>query len=371
MPFPPPGQSSLEEAAKSLLAWYAANARSLPWRKTRDPYPILVSEVMLQQTQVDTIVPAYERWMGCFPDLRSLADASQEQVLKAWEGLGYYARALNLQRSARLVLEHHGGLVPQEDEELLALPGIGRYTAGAIQSIAFGLPRAAIDGNVERVLCRLLDIDTPARERKNHVLFGRVIREMMESGAPGDVTQALMELGALVCLPRRPRCLACPVEGVCLAKARGTVAQRPVARPRKPSQPIQVSVAILTDGEKFFLQKRPPEGLMANLWEFPGGKVEDGETPKAALRRELGEELGLRVRGEKKVGTIRHAYTSFSVTLHVFLVKAEGVQVPARSRESLPSGWFSAQEARRLPMPAATVKILSRWIDDPETAAEI
>ena len=371
MPFPPPGQSSLEEAAKSLLAWYAANARPLPWRKTRDPYAIMVSEVMLQQTQVDTIVPAYERWMGCFPDLRSLADASQEQVLKAWEGLGYYARALNLQRSARLVLEHYGGAIPQEDEELLALPGIGRYTAGAIQSIAFGLPRAAIDGNVERVFCRLLDIDTPARERKNHVLFGRVTREMMESGAPGDVTQALMELGALVCLPRRPRCLACPVEGLCRAKARGTVAQRPVARPRKPSQPIQVSVAILTDGEKFFLQKRPPEGLMANLWEFPGGKVEDGETPKAALRRELCEELGLRVRGAKKVGTIRHAYTSFSVTLHVFLVKTEGVQVPDRSREGLPSGWFSAEEARRLPMPAATVKILSRWIGDPEAAAEI
>ncbi len=368
MPFSAPGAPSLGTAAQRLQEWFSVHARDLPWRSTRDAYAILVSEVMLQQTQVDTVVPAYREWMGRFPDLGTLAEASQEEVLKAWEGLGYYARALNLQRSARLILEHHGGRVPREDEELLALPGIGRYTAGAVQSIAFDLPRAAVDGNVERVLCRFLDIDTPARDRRNQILFGRIVREMMEENSPGDLTQALMELGALVCLPRKPRCDGCPFGGLCLARSRGTVSKRPVPRPRKPTQAIQASVAILTDGERIFLQKRPPEGLMANLWEFPGGKLEEGETPRAALRRELFEELGIKVRGEKKVGTIRHAYTSFSVTLHVYLARMNGSEsLPDPSGNlALPSGWFTPEEARRLPMPAANVKILARWVEEPD-----
>ena len=368
MPFSAPGAPSLGTAAQRLLEWFSLNARDLPWRSTQDAYAILVSEVMLQQTQVDTVVPAYRGWMERFPDLETLAAASQEEVLKAWEGLGYYARALNLQRSARLVIEHHGGRVPREDEELLALPGIGRYTAGAVQSIAFGLPRVAVDGNVERVLCRFLDIDSPARDRRNQVLFGRVIREMMEENPPGDVSQALMELGALVCLPRKPRCAVCPFEEACLARSRGTVPERPVPRPRKATQAIQAAVAILTDGERIFLQKRPPEGLMANLWEFPGGKLEEGETPRSALRRELFEELGIKVRGEKKVGTIRHAYTSFSVTLHVYLVQMNGRSIlPGPPGNAvLPSGWFMPEEARRLPMPAANVKILARWVEEPE-----
>lgn len=157
---PPPGVPPLPDAARKLLEWFSAHARDLPWRETREAYPILVSEVMLQQTQVDTVVPACKKWMERFPDIESLAEADPEEVLKAWEGLGYYARALNLHRTARLVVEHHGGRIPREDEKLLALPGIGRYTAGAIQSIAFDLPRSAIDGNVERVLGRFLDIDT-------------------------------------------------------------------------------------------------------------------------------------------------------------------------------------------------------------------
>lgn len=368
MSFSAPGAPLLGTAAQRLLEWFSVHARDLPWRSTRDAYAILVSEVMLQQTQVDTVVPAYREWMGRFPDLETLAEASQEEVLKAWEGLGYYARALNLQRTARLILEHHGGRVPREDEELLALPGIGRYTAGAVQSIAFDLPRAAVDGNVERVLCRFLDIDTPARERRNQILFARIIREMMEENSPGDMTQALMELGALVCLPRKPRCGGCPLGGLCLALSRGTVSKRPVPRPRKLTQAIQASVAILTDGERIFLQKRPPEGLMANLWEFPGGKLEEGETPRAALMRELFEELGIKVRGEKKVGTIRHAYTSFSVTLHVYLARMNGresFQDPSGNL-ALPSGWFTPEEARRLPMPAANVKILARWVEEPD-----
>jgi A/G-specific adenine glycosylase len=367
MPFSAAGAPSLGTAAQRLLEWFSLHARDLPWRATRDAYAILVSEVMLQQTQVDTVVPAYKAWMERFPDLGTLAAASQEEVLKAWEGLGYYARALNLQRSARLVIEHHGGRIPREDEELLALPGIGRYTAGAVQSIAFGLPRAAVDGNVERVFCRFLDIDSPARDRKNQVLFGRAVREMMDGNPPGDVSQALMELGALVCLPRKPRCAVCPFAENCLARSRGTVPKRPVPRPRKATRAIQAAVAILTDGERIFLQKRPPEGLMANLWEFPGGKLEEGETPRAALRRELFEELGIRVKGEKKVGTIRHAYTSFSVTLHVYLVRMNGGPSPPETSGELPSGWFMPEEARRLPMPAANVKILARWVEEPES----
>jgi A/G-specific adenine glycosylase len=360
-------------AVRGVLEWFSANARELPWRTTRDPYAILVSEIMLQQTQVNTVIPAFDRWMRTFPDVQTLAGATQEEVLKTWEGLGYYARALNLQRAARLVLERHGGRIPSEDEELLALPGVGRYTAGAVQSIAFGLPRVAIDGNVERVFCRFLDIETPAGERRNQAHFGRVIREMMEEGSPGDVTQALMELGALVCLPRKPRCGECPIGTDCLARSRGTVSKRPAPRKRKPTQAIQAAVCILTDGKRIFLQKRPPQGLMANLWELPGGKLEAGETPKEALRRELFEELGIRISGEKKVGTFRHAYTSFSVTLHVFHARVDEVprQTVPVEEELQQSGWFTPQEARNLPMPAANVKILANWVDAPETVSEI
>jgi A/G-specific adenine glycosylase len=366
-----PGGFPAGKAAQALLEWFSANARDLPWRGTGDPYAILVSEVMLQQTQVDTVVPAYARWMSLFPDLGTLASASQDEVLKAWEGLGYYARALNLQRSARLIMEYHGGRVPSEDEELLALPGVGKYTAGAVQSIAYGLCRPAVDGNVERVLCRLLDIETSAKERKNQALFGLVVREMMADAPPSEVSQGLMELGALVCVPRRPRCASCPLDDLCLARNRGTATQRPVPRKRKPPQSIQAAVAILTDGERIFLQKRPPVGLMANLWEFPGGKLEAGESPRNALRRELFEELGFRSRGEKKVGTLRHAYTSFSVTLHVYLVQVPPGETLPASEGGLPSGWFSHEEARRLPMPAANVKILANWVESVDLPLEI
>lgn len=368
LPAPDPARG-----ARRLLDWFAANARELPWRRTRDPYAVLVSEVMLQQTRVDTVVPAFLRWMERFPDIPSLAKAGQEEVLKAWEGLGYYSRALNLQRAARLILEHHGGQLPREDESLLALPGVGRYTAGAVQSLAFDLPREAIDGNVERVLCRLLDLETPAKDRRSQARFRKHIRGMMAENSPRSVSEALMELGALVCLPRNPRCNGCPFDGDCLARQRGTVLDRPVPGKRMPARAIQAAIGILTDGRRIFLQKRPPEGLMANLWEFPGGKLEEGESPRKALRRELFEELGIRSREEEKVGTLRHSYTRFIVTLHVFLVRVEdasGVPAPGKMT-GRPSGWFTPVEARRLPMPAANAKIMSRWVEGLESDAEI
>jgi len=370
MPF-----SALDPAdgARRLLGWFAANARDLPWRKIRDPYPVLVSEVMLQQTRVETVIPAFLRWMDRFPDIPSLAEAGHEEVLKAWEGLGYYARALNLHRAARLILERHGGQLPREDEKLLALPGVGRYTAGAVLSLAFDLPRAAIDGNVERVLCRLLDVETPAKDRRSQARFETFIRELMAENSPRQVTEALMELGALVCLPGNPRCSDCPFEEDCLARQRKTVSERPVPRKRTPSQAIQAAVAVLTDGRRVFLQKRPPSGLMANLWEFPGGKLEEGETPYQALKRELFEELGIRIRGGRKAGTLRHSYTRFTVTLHVFFVQVADVSklLPPGALEGRPAGWFTPREARSLPMPAANAKILARWVEELESDAEI
>ena len=373
MPFPDPAAPDPASEARRLLDWFAANARALPWRTSRDPYAVLVSEVMLQQTRVETVIPAYLRWMERFPDIRSVAEAGQEDVLKAWEGLGYYARALNLQRAARRILEHHEGRMPREEEELLALPGVGRYTAGAVQSLAFDLPKPAVDGNVERVLSRFLDVETPPKDRRSQARFGRAIREMMAGNSPRQVSEALMELGALVCLPRTPRCGECPFEGSCLAKRRGTVLARPVSKKREPVRAIQAAVGILTDGRRIFLQKRPPGGLMANLWEFPGGKLEEGETPRKALRRELLEELGICVRGERKVGVFRHSYTRFSVTLHVFLVRVkEASALPdPETLAGRPAGWFSPREARSLPMPAANVKILARWVPEPETDSDI
>jgi A/G-specific adenine glycosylase len=284
--------------ARALLSWFRRGARDLPWRRTKDPYAIWVSEIMLQQTQVATVIPYYERWMRRFPTVRALARARLDAVLKAWEGLGYYARARNLRRAARSLRR-----LPRTAEGWREVPGVGAYTAAAIASIAFGERAAVFDGNVRRVLSRL---------------EGRDVAEAPPPrGNPGDYNQALMELGQRVCIPRAPRCGECPLAGECRARARGEEGRWPSKRPRPGIPHEEIGVGVVWKGSRVYVQRRAEEGLLGGLWEFPGGKRERGESYEACVRREVREEAGLEVEAGPYLCTVRHRYSHFSVELHV------------------------------------------------------
>ncbi len=312
--------------AAALLAWIdAGQLRALPWRvEPRDPYAVWVSEVMLQQTQAATVIPYLQRWLERFPTVEALAAAELADVLKAWEGLGYYSRARNLHKAARVVVEQHGGRLPAERRALLALPGVGRYTAGAILSIAFGQRAAVLDGNVRRVLARVYDVDGEIGKSATETHLWHLAEALVEAVEPrqaGPLNEALMDLGATVCLPQGPRCLLCPLHAACLARQRGTQEERPVRPARKPLPHFDVTAAVLRrpgQPEQFLIAQRPPEGMLGGLWEFPGGKRHEGETLPDCLRREMQEELAVEVAVGDLVTVVRHAYTHFRITLHAF-----------------------------------------------------
>ena len=302
-----------------LLNWWDTGHADLPWRRSRDPYQIWVSEIMLQQTQIATVIPYFERWMTRFPTVGSLAAAPLDEVLKLWEGLGYYSRARNLHAAAQVVAEEMAGTLPRTAEELVKLKGIGRYTAGAIASIAFDQSTPILDGNIIRVLSRLLDLpdDTTQTATKNKLW--QVAGELVPQQRAGDFNQALMELGQKVCLPANPNCAVCPVAAHCLARERNTQHERPVRPPRKrtPHYDVAAGVIYREDG-KFLIAQRPLEGLLGGLWEFPGGKQENGESLEAALKREIDEELGVEIRPNHLITSVKHAFTHFRITLHAF-----------------------------------------------------
>ncbi len=311
---------------KTLLDWFDRDQRDMPWRQTDDPYPIWVSEIMLQQTQVQTVIPYFRRWMKTFPTLQKLARSREETVLKHWEGLGYYSRARNLHRAAKEVMNHHQGRVPNTYEELMQLPGIGRYTAGALLSIAFGQPAPVLDGNVKRVLSRLFAISANGAPSTDDKRLWDLSAEMVPAQRPGDFNQAMMELGATVCLPKKPLCRVCPLQAQCEAQKRGEVEKFPAPKARARIKKIEVSAAVITRSGKVFIQQRPHGGLMGGLWEFPGGKRQSEETEEECLTREIQEELGIAIAISKKMMTIKHSYTQFRVTLNVFY-QGQPVQV--------------------------------------------
>jgi A/G-specific adenine glycosylase len=304
--------------ATSLLGWYAQHARHLPWRANPKPYPVWVSEIMLQQTRVETVIPYFERWMSRFPDISTLAQASQQEVLAAWEGLGYYSRARNLNRAAQVVMREWGGELPGDFQALRKLPGIGRYTAGAIASIAFGLDELALDGNIRRVLARYFDVTEPARSPAGERRLWELAAAHLPPGHAGEYNQALMDLGAMLCTPRAPDCSHCPLIEGCRAQAQGLQEERPVmlARPGIPHH--IVTAAVITREAQVLITQRPPYGLLGGMWEFPGGKLQPGEDLEACLQREIGEELGAKIQVIERLGVYRHAYTHFRVTLYAF-----------------------------------------------------
>ncbi|GAB4338020.1 MAG: A/G-specific adenine glycosylase [Desulfobulbaceae bacterium] len=303
---------------ETVTAWFKERRRDLPWRRTYDPYQVWVSEVMLQQTQMDRVVEYFNRWLALFPDVANLAAASEQAVLKAWEGLGYYARARNLMRAARVVVEEHGGVIPDRYEQLLALPGVGPYTAAAIMSIAFDRPYPVIDANVERLFARLWDVERPMKERAVREKLEEVLGGMARRVSPRDFNQGLMELGALVCTPRSPSCSDCPLAQSCLARKAGTEAARPVRTAKKKTIEIVMACVVLKENGKIFIQQRHRDDVWGGLWEFPGGRLKDEETPEEAARRELAEETELRVGALVPLATVTHTYTRYRVTLHGF-----------------------------------------------------
>lgn len=303
-----------------LLAWYHAHHREMPWRQTRDPYAIWISEAMLQQTQVATVIPYYHRFLARFPTVESLAEAPMDDVLKLWEGLGYYSRARNLQRAAQLIVAEHGGQPPADYDALLSLPGFGPYTAAAVGSIAFGLPEAVLDGNVIRVIARLERIDKDVTKPTVKAALQGLADRFLDPESPGDHNQAMMELGATICTPRVPACPRCPVSSHCRVREElADPSVLPFKAPRKARPHYQIAVGLIWNSEgKLLIARRPDQGLLGGLWEFPGGKQEPGEALAETCVREIREELGIEAAVRAPFRSVDHGYTHFSITMHAF-----------------------------------------------------
>ena len=339
---------------RGVLRWFRKNRRVLPWRDDPTPYRVWVSEVMLQQTRTDTVLPYFERWMRRFPDVRALAKADLSDVLKVWEGLGYYSRAGNLHRAAKIVVAEHGGRIPRGFEAIRALPGIGRYTAGAILSIAFGQDVPVVDGNVARVISRLFAIEDDVTAKATQDRLWALAGALLPRGRAGEFNPALMEFGARVCTPRRPRCPSCPFQGHCLAFERGLVDVLPRKR-RKAIATHDVAIGVIWRGDRVFVQRRPLEGFLGGLWEFPGGKRLRGESIRGCLARELREEIGFRGEIGPPVLTIRHAYSMYRVRLHAFVCAWRGGAPRPQAQEWR---WARLDDLSALAFPAANRRLI-------------
>jgi A/G-specific adenine glycosylase len=330
---------------KKLLQWYKKNRRDLPWRRTRDPYSIWISEIMLQQTQVNTVIPYYLRFLKSFPTVRHLAKADLSKVLKVWEGLGYYSRARNLHRASQIVLNHFHGILPNNLKDLLSLPGIGRSTAGGILSFAFNKEAPILDGNVKRVLSRLFAITGYPGRGETEGLLWHLSESFLPKGHASSFNQGIMDLGAMTCTPKEPQCPECPLRDLCKGKASGEPERFPTKTIRKKIPHIEaISALILKDG-KVLLKQRPPEGLLGGLWEFPNWKNEEKTRSRSRLRLRLRnyirKDMGINSEIKQSIGTFRQTFSHFKLTLHVYDCKLEngmegGRWVPIRKLHLFP-----------------------------------
>lgn len=367
----------------ALLAWFDENRRDLPWRTDRTPYKVWVSEIMLQQTRVEAVVPYYYRFLAAFPTIDHLAAAPEADVLKVWEGLGYYSRARNLHKAAKEVRARYGGRLPPDAAELRTLPGIGAYTAGAIASIAFGEPTPAVDGNVLRVIARLVgveDVITTAAARRR---IEEQVAAMMPAERPGDMTEALMELGALVCLPRNPSCGRCPWRGDCVALAEGLVEELPRRPVRTPPKIVRGAVAVVESGGGatppfVFVRRRPAEGLLAGMWEFPWvelgseGAGSDRGHPPDGVQGLLAEECGLPLQIVRRLPPVRHVFSHLEWRLDVFFCTLRDAGLTGLMRAGPPGEgastveerglWVEEEQLSQLPFGRAHRRIADAWL---------
>lgn len=301
-----------------LLRWFKQNRRNLPWRGTKDPYAIWVSEIMLQQTQVNTVIPYYNHFLKTFPTIQDLAKANLSKVLKVWEGLGYYSRARNLHQASKIIANHSNGKIPDNLKDLLSLPGIGRNTAGAILSIAFNKTAPILDGNVKRVLSRLFAMSGDPKENKAEQSLWQLSESLVPKGRASLFNQGLMDLGAMICTPREPLCKSCPLRNFC----KGYFSKKPESYPfrsvKKKVPHIEAIAAVIQKDGKVLLRQRPPKGLLGGLWEFPNWPLDGKNDLKKYLRLKVKGDFGLKVKCKEPLGSFKQTYSHFKLTLHVF-----------------------------------------------------
>ena len=343
----------IPNCSRLLLHWYDKNKRDLPWRKTKNPYHIWVSEIMLQQTTVNAVIPYYERWIKTYPTVFDLAKAPLQKVLKSWQGLGYYNRAKNLHKASGIVASDYQGQLPDNPDLIRRLPGFGPYTTGSVLSIAYDKPVVIIDANVRRLVMRLLAIKAFADTKQDN-LIEEFLLKVLPSKRAGDFNQALMEVGALVCRSREPLCNVCPLKKFCEAYALGIQEIIPTPK-KKVIQDLHAVIAIIKKNGKYLIQKRPSHGLLADLWEFPGGKIEPGESELQTLAREIKEELGVELKSAKQCFYLKHFYTQFRVNLSVFFCQLQSYpSVNARRK------WIQKSDFDHYPMPSGSAKIVQK-----------
>ncbi|XXF79844.1 A/G-specific adenine glycosylase [Myxococcaceae bacterium GXIMD 01537] len=352
---PAPEAERLAAVRAPLLDWYGRHRRDLPWRRTRDAYAIWLSEVMLQQTQVATVIPYWERFLSRFPTVEALAAAPLEDVLAAWRGLGYYSRARNLHRAANEVVERFGGRLPSTAAELLTLPGFGRYTAGAVASIAFGEEAPLVDGNVARVLSRIFEVEGPPGDKAREARLWQLAGALARGERPGDFNQALMEHGATVCRPESPTCLLCPVRDACLAHRHGRVAQLPPPKARAAPKRLTLAVAVWRHGDTLLFARRAEKGLFGGLWELPAAEVE-ADAPVEAAAEALHAALGARLTVEAELGTVRRQLTHRDLSLR--LLRVHGRSRPSQAPAFRELRWCTPAEAGELGMSTAMQRAL-------------
>ena len=359
----PEQRAALQEG---VITWFLEHQRDLPWRQGYQPYQVWISEIMLQQTQMERGIEYCKRWLKEFPDLAGLAAAPEERVLKLWEGLGYYSRARNLHRCARLLMDEFSGRIPDDPVQLEKLPGIGPYTAGAIASIAFNRDAPLVDGNVGRLFARLFDLEIKLGDAAGKRLLWQLAAELLPTGRARLFNQGLMELGALICPPKTPNCTDCPLSTHCLARQRGLTGIRPLPNKGPAMIPIEMATGVLVHDGRIFIQRRRDQDVWGGLWEFPGGGLEPDETPEATVPREFLEETGLAVRITDKITTVVHHYTRYRVTLHGYTCRlANGHATPALPVLSAAQdcGWVCPERLDDYPFPSGHRQLID-WMKE-------
>ena len=347
------------EFTSHILDWYREHKREMPWRETKDSYKIWISEIMLQQTRVDQVWPYFERFISQFPTVFDLAKTDQQSVLKAWEGLGYYSRARNLHATSKSIVEDYGGTLPEDYDEIIKLKGIGPYTAAAITSIAFGKPNAVVDGNVIRIVTRYFGIEEDVRSSRTKKQVQEHVNELISQEYPAEFNQGLMEIGSVICKPSNPDCLNCPIQARCVATKTAKTDFIPYKSPakKKPHKHIGVGIIQREDG-KVLIALRPEDVMLGGLWEFPGGKQEEGETIQQTVERELKEELGVEVHACKEFMKLKHIYSHFSITLQAFHCNLiSGKPHPKSSQEIR---WVDIAELEQFPFPKANKQLTEK-----------
>ena len=349
----------------SLLNWYLHNRRNLPWRQSKDPYAVWVSEVMLQQTQVKTVIAYYTTFLDRFPNIKKLAASDLQDVLKVWEGLGYYARARNLHRSAIEITKRHDGIIPKDWKQFRSLPGIGEYIAAAVLSIAFDQPFAVVDGNVKRVLARIFKMPQSINKSACNKVFQTKADTLIDKQQPGTFNQAMMELGAMICTSHHPECRHCPVSLHCGAFASEKVTAYP-KREKKNRPPLHhIAIGVVQKNNRILITRRKKEGLLGGLWEFPGGKIKPDETSAVALEREIKEETALDVNNLTFLTRVKHAYTHFKIEADVFLCNYRKGNV--RLKGPIDYRWIEPFEIKNYPFPKANHKFIPLLLQRLET----